>query len=316
MSMLAKGMMLISVLVIGVAGFVPELRAASQVGANGHNASVVVTVVTAKKHQPVTLSEGDVLVFQRHQRRPVVSWVRAAGRAAPLDLAILVDDSLGPGFPNQIRDLRDFVRSLPVSARVAVIYSTHGNANFLQQFTANHGQAARAFRLPLGRANEVSSIYMALTDLANHWPPDPGRRRAILLVSDGIDLYRGIAESEPGNNPDLDQAIRAVLMHHTTVYTIYASGAGSAHRNLFLLNNGQSCESLLALETGGQSFFEGFQTPISFSPYLRQLHDLLSSQYTLTFTALPAKKPEREALRVTTEVPNINIIAPREVWVR
>ncbi len=290
-------------------------QVAGQPSAAGPQARVVVTVVRRNSRAPRVMTQANVLVFQQHQRRPVISWVRAKGSAAPLDLAVVVDDSLGSAFDNQIRDLREFVRSLPDSARVAVVYSTNSNANILQPFTADFERAARAFRLPLGRTNEVSSIYMAVADLFKFWPADPGRRRAILLVSDGIDVYRGIEESEPGNNPDLEQAIREVLRHGVTVYTIYASGAGFAHQNLFLLNNGQSCLSLLTLETGGEAFFQGLHTPVSFSPYLRQLNQLLSSQYVLTFKAAPLKKPGREPLHVTTELPGVELMAPTEVWV-
>jgi hypothetical protein len=315
MSIETRKFALVGLLTVAIAAGGKAQSTPPQEAVNGPAARVVVTVSGRNDRPAPALAQSNVLVFQGHQRRPVLSWVHAEGSTPALDLAILVDDSAGPAFDNQIRDLRQFVRSLPESTRVAVVYSTNGNANLLQRFTVDHNKAADALRLPLGRSNEVSSVYLALADLFKHWPADPGRRRAILLISDGVDLYRGVAESEPGNNPDLDEAVHAVLQHRVTVYTLFASAAGSAHRNLFLLNNGQSCESVLTSDTGGQSFFQGLQTPVSFSPYLHRLSDLLNSQYVLTFIALPIRKPGTEPLHVTTELPNVELVAPTEVWV-
>ncbi|MGH9447400.1 MAG: hypothetical protein ACRD3O_16940, partial [Terriglobia bacterium] len=174
--------------------------------------------------------------------------------------------------------------------------------------------AAKAVRLPLGRANEVSSIYMAVSDLVKHWPKNSGIHD-VLLVSDGIDLYRGVMNSEPGVNPDLNSAIHDAARAHVTIFTIFANAAGLYRRNLFLINNGQSCLSLLTLSTGGQSFFQGFNTPVSFQPYLKRLARLLSSQYLLTFNAAPLKKPGMASVRVTTEQPGVELIAPPSVYV-
>ncbi|MGH9376783.1 MAG: hypothetical protein ACRD22_12170 [Terriglobia bacterium] len=305
----AVSALLVACLVPGMA-----LRAGKKSLAGGPAVSVVVTVTGSGSHAPGVADKANVLVYQDQQRRPVTGWVKASDEAAPLDLAVLVDESLGPAFNTLLPDLRGFVRGLPPSARVAVVYSSHSNANFVQQFTTDHERAARAIRLPLGRAAGNLSIYLAAADLMKRWPEDSGRRRTILLVSDGIDIYRGAAESSPGNNIDLSAAIRAFLRRGVIAYTLYASGASSASQNSILVNNGQSSLALLARRTGGESFFEGLQTPVSFNPFLQRISELLSSQYMLSFETVASGKAGFEPLKVTTELPNVQFTAPEEVW--
>lgn len=302
-------------LLIGLAP-VLVLRAGRQTSANSRPVSVVVTVTGRGSQGSDVADKSNVLVYQNRQRRTVTGWVKATNEAAPLDLAILVDDSLGPAFNTLLPELREFVRGLPSTTRAAVVYSTYSNANVIQNFTADHERAALAIRLPLGGAAGTLSIYLAAQDLFKHWPEANGRRRAVLLISDGIDVYRGVAESIPdSNNIDLLAAVRAFLRHDATAYTLYASGASSVSWNSILVNNGQGSLALLARRTGGQAFSEGLQTPVSLKPFLDQINKLLSSQYVLTFDAAASGRSEFEPLNVTTELPDVQLKAPEEIWV-
>jgi len=276
-----------------------------------------VTVTVSGRHHsapPVALTRDDVLVYQANQRRPVIDWQPAEGNAAGLDLAVMIDDSSDDTLGVQFSDLSHFLGSLPATTRVAVVYGTHGDASIAQEFTADHQKAAQALRLPLGRIDEGSSIYLAVADLAKHWPQGGGRR-AILLVSDGIDLFRGVVNSAAPLNPDLQEAIDEAQRAGVTVYTIFADGAARLEGNLFLINNGQSCLSLLSFETGGESYFQGYQTPLAFSPYLQKLGTDLGRQYILSFRPLPSKEPGFQHLRVTTEQSGVEITAPDRVFV-
>ena len=42
--------------------------------------------------------------------------------------------------------------------------------------------------------------------------------------------------------------------------------------------------------SGGESFFLGLETPVSFTPYLDQLQKILDNQYLLTVSAQPGKE--------------------------
>lgn len=280
----------------------------------GPEVEVTVTVVRRNASAPQALTKEDILVYQDHDRRPVVSWTPAWSSNRSTDLAVLVDDSAGTSFDNQLPDLKRFVSALPSSVQVAVAYARNGNATMLQNFTADHALAAKAFRLPVGRPAEGSSIYMALSDMVKRFPNDHDLHE-VLLISDGIDLYRGVMDSVPGANPDLGVAIQKAQHAGVTVFSIFANSAGLARQNRFLIHNGQGCLALLTLETGGQAFFQGFETPISFQPFLSQIEELLRNQYALTFRAKPLRKAGTAPIRVTTEQPEIELLAPRNVYI-
>jgi len=72
---------------------------------------------------------------------------------------------------------------------------------------------------------------------------------------------------------------------------------------------------LLASETGGGAFFQGLETPVAFAPYLQQFEKSLGRQYVLTFEAQP-KASGYQALRVTTEQPDVKLVAPARVYVQ
>lgn len=282
--------------------------------ASGKDVSVTVTVERRGANAPAELHADDVFVFQDNQRRQVVRWAPASGEDGGPDLGILFDDSLDPAIGNHFNDLKDFIRSLPAGSKVAIAYGMNGAARIARNFTSDHQQAAAAIRIPQGRMNETSSIYMAFTDLVKHWPED-GNRRAVLLITDGIDLYWGVTEALPSNNPDLQRAVEEAQRLGVTAYAIYADTAGNVRRNAFLVNAGQSCLSLLALSTGGKAYFQGLQTPIDFQSILGQLKNRLGEQYLLTFRAEQGVKDAYDRLHISTEQPGIELIAPSRVFV-
>jgi hypothetical protein len=125
---------------------------------------------------------------------------------------------------------------------------------------------------------------------------------------------------EVASNPDspdvsatIDKAQKAGIMIHT----LYARGGGREGRNLFRVNYGQSNLAQMADGTGGEAFFQGLETPISFTPYLEQLDMVLHNQYILTFTTPRSlkKNGELRGFKVSTEQHNVEISAARYVWV-
>jgi hypothetical protein len=276
---------------------------------------VDITVTATSKGELPNLSTKDFLVHQGHERRAVLNAVRQQGANDNLDLVILMDDASESGVGSQFSDVGGFVRTLPPSVRVGVAYARNGMASLAQNLTSDHDAALKALRLPLGRAEGTSGLYFAVEDLAKKLPPAEGRRRAIFLVSSGIDLFRGAADTAPGLNPDLQTAIDSAQRSGITVYAIYASAGGHFLRNFYLVTNGQSCLSRLAFETGGEAYFQGFDTPVSFRPFLEDMRKHLGEQYIVTFSAKPGKKSRLEGIRVTTELSGVELIAPSAVYV-
>jgi hypothetical protein len=301
---------------VAVAALVGPLcgPAQAQGASSGVPVKVTVTAVGHKGADPASVAKEDVQVRQKNERRPVLSWVSAQDQNVGLDLIILVDDALDSGVGIQLDPLAKFIRSLPPTTRVAVAYARNGTIDLRQNLTDDHEAAAKALRITLGTPGAGGSPYLSLIDLLNRIPPG-SNRRAVLFISDGLDLFRGISGSSPGSNFDLQRAIDRAQRVNTNVFTLYASGAGRLRRNSFLVGNGQSSLSRLAAETGGDSFFQGFGTPVSFEPFLEDLDQMLRHQYVLTFSAKPGAKSGYQSLKVTTEVPGVELIAPARVWV-
>jgi hypothetical protein len=279
-------------------------------------ADVTVTV-TVINHQPNAtaaspLSKDDIVVRQKGKVRPVLDWEPLASSKG-IDLAVLVDDSLAPGVALQWEDVGGFIRLLPKDSRVAIVYGSHSGATFAQPFTPDRERAIKSLRIPMGRINEGSSIYLSLVDLIKHWPSD-GRRRMVLLVSDGVDLFHGVLNSQPGLNNDLQQAIDQSQKEGVIVDAIFASGASHFSHNIFLIDNGQGCLARLALETGGTAFTPTLETPVSFSPYLRQIAGSIRNMYLLTFRAALPAQAGYERIDLSAEPNGIELLGPSRVY--
>ena len=280
------------------------------------SSGLVRVTVTAAGHSgevPPALEKVDVSVHQDNQPRPVVDLVPATGPKTSLDFVILVDDSLNTQLGTQLQDIKDFIHSLPENSRIAVAYAANGAARMQQNFTTDRAPAEKAARLPLGRYQGANGIYFALADLIKKWPQGAARRE-VLLISDGIDITYGVDATSPGLNSPLDQAISAAQRNNITVYSLFASGAGIFARNQFLILNGQGCLGKLTLDTGGDSFFLGFQTPVAFRPFLQDLTKMLGQQYLLTFRAALPQKAGFHALKVSTEMSGVQLLAPSRVY--
>ena len=81
------------------------------------------------------------------------------------------------------------------------------------------------------------------------------------------------------------------------------------------VGGGQNGIAKLADETGGESFFLGFQTPVSFKPYFERLQSVLENQYFVVFQAFPGKKAGLQRVKIWTEIPKVEIVSADNVWV-
>jgi hypothetical protein len=119
------------------------------------------------------------------------------------------------------------------------------------------------------------SPYFALSDLVKHWPSkQANRRRAVLMLTDGVDRYFGSATRD---DPYVDAATKDALKKSVMVYSIYLQGAGLSGRNGWLTNVAQSRLMEVSQETGGYAYFQGFTDPVTISPFLNDLQDRLEN---------------------------------------
>jgi hypothetical protein len=271
--------------------------------------SAVVSVEARHGKDIPTVNREDVRVMEGHDRLQVTEWVPLQGNQAALELFVLIDEAAGSSLATQFDDVRRFLDSQPPATTVAIGYIQNGTVRIVQNFTNDHAAAGKTLRIPLGAFAGGSSPYLSITDAIKRWPESPARR-AILLISDGIDpLQPGVVDSY------LDNAAEQAQRTGTQVYAIFASRAGHFGHTLWRINTGQNNLSKLTDETGGEAYFQGFDTPVAFAPFLQEFASRLGHQYRLTFLAKPGKKASYQHVRLETEVPNAELVIADKVYV-
>ncbi|HUA21159.1 MAG TPA: hypothetical protein VMB25_20565 [Bryobacteraceae bacterium] len=271
---------------------------------------MVVTVEAVHGKAVPVIYQQDVKVMQNRQRLPVTDWVPLTGDQAGLELYVVLDDSSSSFLGTYLDELRHFITSQPATTEIGVGYMRNGTVAMGQDLTTDHALAAKALRLPLSEASVNGSPYISLSDLVRHWPAD-AKRHQVLMVTDGIDRLGGTSIIDPYLDNAIDDALRSGVM----VYTLYTPGAGHYGHSNWLIFQGQNCLSKLAEETGGEAYMLGFGPVPSFTPYLAALSDRLEHQYRLTFLAKPQAKAGFQNVKLSTEVPNAELVAPSRVYV-
>jgi hypothetical protein len=288
---------------------VRSVAAAPQAGTLKVPVTTVVTVLGPNYTAPPALGKTDVVVRTRDHREDVVAWDSAQGEKSSLELAIVIDDLSNIG--NQMVDLRKYIQSQSKATSVGLFYANNGVTQAVAPFSVDHDAVAKKVRITIGQAGASTSIYLSLMDVMSKWRPS-GARREILVIADGIDRFRGDPDS-----PDVTSTIEKAQKAGIMIHTLYARGGGREGRNVFRVNYGQSNLAQMADATGGESFFQGLETPISFTPFLEQLDMVLHNQYFLTFTTARSTKKNGElrSFHVSTEQHNVEISASRYVLV-
>ena len=289
--------------------FTVSCAAGAQTGTLKVPVTAVVTVLGPNFTPPPALGKTDVLVRVKDHREDVVAWDSAQGEKSALELAIVIDDLSNIG--SQMDDLRRFIHSQSKATSVGLFYANNGVTQAVAPFSTDHDAVASKVRITIGQAGASTSIYLSLMDIMSKWHAS-GARREILVIADGIDRFRGDPDS-----PDVASTIEKAQKAGILIHTLYARGGGREGRNLFRVNYGQSNLAQMADGTGGEAFFQGLDTPISFTPFLEQLDMVLHNQYILTFTTPRSlkKNGELRGFKVSTEQHNVEISAARYVWV-
>jgi hypothetical protein len=254
----------------------------------------------------------DVLVFEGKTRDKVTEWIPAQGDRAGLELFILLDDSSSSSLGTQLDDIRKFIAAQPASTKIGIAYMQDGIGKIVQNPTADHDQAAKTLRLPIGMAGINGSPYFSVSDLIKRWPASTDRHE-ILMVSDGTDPYYGGHDpSDPYLAAAIDDAQRAGIV----ISAIYTPGAGHFGHSYWQTYWGQLYLAQLTDSTAGEAYGVGFAgPPVSFSPYLEDLGRRLTHQYFLTFLAKPPKKAGWQKIKLRSEVSSVDLVAPDKVWV-
>ena len=270
----------------------------------------VTFTVTAvgKKQEAPPISKDDVQLFQGKERKQIADWKKGDA----LFLAILIDNSIDTGAGGQWDYLKEFISAQPANTIIALGYMQNNTVQVAQDFTQNKELVSKAIRLPMGISQLGSSPYLSLIDMLKRWPDGAGPRRSIIVITSGIDWFRG-----PGSGPiypDVAPLIQRAQRQNTNIWSIYYPSSSHRGHSFFLLNNAQNNIDKVSQETGAESYFLGSGAPVSIKPYLDEISTHLSNQYLLTFAGSGGNKGQFQRVKVKTELPDVEFMTPSVIF--
>jgi VWFA-related protein len=303
-------------LLLSFAFAVPTVFAQTQMdGTNGSRNSgrpviIPLTIkINARQLDPETeLQNVDLTVNEDGEPQTILS-IRGIGTNSPITLAVLIQEDLVPSVSNEIKSLAEFISRLPKGSRVMIGYLRTGSLQVKQKFTNDLEKASHSLRPPSGFASASPyNPYVEVIEALKKFDSQPLGRRAILLVSDGLDISRGLDSSLPTQSVDLQRAINESQRRGVAIYGFYAPTV-VASTNPGLAANAQSSLLRLSNETGGHAFFQGTGAPVSFEPFIRELDVSLQKQVALTFLSTHMKKGFHK-IEVKSVTPGVRVTYP------
>ena len=306
---------LIALQIFSIVGFalftssaLAQSESASNGAARGPGKPVTVPVtIRVNEASEFELQNIDLTISEDGEPQTIIS-IRGFGNS-PITLAVLIQEDLVPSVGNEIKDLAEFIRKLPKGSRVMVGYLRTGSLQVKQRFTNDLEKAASALRPPTGFASAGPyNPYVEVIEALKRFESQPLGRRAILLVSDGLDISRGVESSSPTQSVDLQRAVNESQRRGVAIYGFYAPTLVAA-ANPALVTNAQSSLLRLSNETGGLAFFQGTGAPVSFRPFIRELDMSLQKQAALTFLSTHLNKGFHR-LEVKSSTPGVRVAYP------
>ena len=290
-----------------VFGQTQAINGATSSGTPGRPVTIPVTIKVNEKTEVAELQNIDLTISEDGDPQTIIS-LRGFGNS-PVTLAILIQEDLVPPVGTEIRAIADFVRGLPKGSRVMVGYLRTGSLQVRQKFTNDLEKAAKALRPPSGIATAGPyNPYIEVIEALKKFDAQPLGRRAILLVSDGLDISRGVDSSAPTQSIDLQRAVNESQRRSVAIYGFY-SPSQIAAANPILVSNAQSSLLRLSNETGGIAFFQGSGAPVSFQPFIRDLDVSLQKQGALTFLSTHLNKGFHK-LEIKSSTPGVKVAYP------
>lgn len=269
--------------------------------------SFTVTAVGKKDANASMIALDDVQLFVGKERKQIGDWKKSD----QLFLAILIDDSIDSGAGGQWDYLKAFIMAQPASTHIALGYIRNNTTMIAQDFTQNKELVTKALRLPIGRGGIGSSPYLGTIDMLKRWPAT-GPARSIILITSGIDYFRG--PSFGPFYPDLDPLIQRAERQNTNIWTVYYPSSGHRGQGFFEGNLAQNNISKLSEETGAESYFLGYGVPVSLKPYFDEIGEHLSNQYLLSFAGNGGAKGKYQRVQVKAELKDIEFFTPSAVY--
>lgn len=274
----------------------------------GRPVTIPLTIRMTSDEAIPELQNIDLTVREDGEPQTILS-IRGVGTNSPITVAVLIQDDLVPSVANEIKSIAGFIRGLPKGSRVMTGYLRTGSLQVKQKFTSDLEKAAKSLRAPSGFASAGPyNPYVEVIEALKKFDSQPQGRRAIMLVSDGLDISRGPDSSAPTQSVDLQRAVNESQRRGVAIYGFYAPTLAAAADRI-LAANAQSSLLRLSNETGGLAFFSGTGVPVSFDPFLRELDISLQKQAALTFLSTHLNKGFHK-IEVKSTTPGVKIAFP------
>ncbi len=274
----------------------------------GRPVTIPLTIRMPKDQEVLEIQNVDLSVTEDGEPQTIIS-IRGLTPTTPMTVAVLIQDDVVPSIANEIKGLAEFIRGLPKGSRVMTGYLRTGSLQVRQKFTTDLEKAAKSLRAPSGTPTASPyNPYVEVIEALKKFESQPLGRRAILLVSDGLDIARGVDSSGPTQSIDLQRAINESQRRGVAIYGFYAPTAATISNSL-LATNGQSSLLRLSNESGGLAFFQGTGVPVSFDSFLRELDIALQKQAALTFLSTHLKKGFHR-IDVKSSTPEVRVSFP------
>lgn len=279
--------------------------------------TIPISIYTKKElreDQTAEIIQADRLTIKEDKEEQTILSIRSVSNT-PLALAVLIQGDLTGNINLQLKDIAKFITSMPRGTRVMVAYIRGGTLQVRQKFTDDLDKASKSLRIISGTDSGSNGPYEGVADALKRFDALPAGRRAILLVSDGVDTSSGNSAASSIQSVDFDRAVTRAQKIGVAVYSFFTPSALSENGSSQLALGGQGALNKLSEETGGRAFFQGTFAPISFDPFFKDLDILLGRQFALTYLSTHMKKGYYK-LDVASTNPEIKIQHPKGYYHR
>ena len=267
-----------------------------------------------KENQTEEIIEAGTIIVKEDGDEQQILSIRSVSNT-PLSLAVLIQDDLTSNANLQLKSIAEFIRRLPNGSRVMVGYLRGGTLQTRQKFTDDLEKAAKSIRIVTGSGTGTGNPYSGVEEALRRFDALPLGRRAVLLISDGLDVSNGIQNALPAQSIELDRAILKAQRKSIAVYSFYNPATLTEGGNSLLVSSGQGSLSRLSEETGGRAFFQGTIAPISFEPFFADLINALNRQFALTYLSTHMKKGYHKVQVISTNK-DVKIEHPKGYYYR
>ncbi|MEP6703330.1 MAG: VWA domain-containing protein [Acidobacteriota bacterium] len=173
----------------------------------------------------------------------------------------------------------------------AEIYRFDSKVTIVQKFSNSRDVSEKLFDL---KADGMTALNDAIFQAAKDLGDRPEKRRAIIVLSDGMDTFSGHSA---------EKALKAALSVNASIYTVDMSAAETSGKQLA---QNQGVLRNFAEKTGGM--FIATPGGVAMRDVFRKIVDELGEQYTLSYQPKnTAKDGKWRAVEVRVSRPNLSI---------